>query len=447
MEETRQLTNFVLETSFKDFPKEVVERAKVSVLDYLASASYGSTKDWSKKICHYVKQIGCEGKSTVIANRVKTSPQYAALANGTMGHGFELDDFHTIAFVHPGAVVIPAALATAEKERARGDEFLTAVILGYEVMVRLGLVMGIAHSVRGFHSTGTTGPFGSATAAGKILKLNKDQMLNAYGIAGSFSSGLKEFYLEGGTVKRLHAGKASENGVNAVLLAKEGFTGPSTVLEGKFGFCKVFSDDFNLGKLQEGLKQEWQMMTMNVKPYPCCGGIHPAVNGLQDLKKKHSISPHEVEKVVVETCERIASQNASPGTQSIMSAQYSIPFCASVTLLKDIEDPSVFNEAALKDREILSLSKKIQVIGTPEIPGMEQSRVTIKVKGGKEYHAEIKRPKGHPDNPLTSQEVVGKFMKLAIHVYPKKTIQKIIETVSELEKAKDLNTLCDLLKK
>jgi 2-methylcitrate dehydratase PrpD len=437
MDETHELTHFVLATQFKDFPRNVVEQSKVAVLDYLGSASYGSTKDWSRKICSYVKQIDSK----------KASPQYAALANGTMGHGFELDDFHTAALVHPGAVVIPAALATAEKEKVSGKEFLTAVILGYEVMVRLGLVLGIAHSLRGFHATGTTGPFGSATAAGRITKLNKDRMLNAYGIAGSLSSGLKEFYLEGGTVKRLHAGKAAENGVAAALLAREGFTGPSTVLEGKSGYCRAFSDDFNLGRLREKLGQEWQIMDMNLKPYPCCGGIQPGVYGLVNLKQEYDIDPKEVEKVVVETCERIASQNAGPGTQSIMSAQYSIPFCASVTLLKDIEDPSVFSKAALRDKQIISLAKKIEVIGTREIVGMETSRVTVRLRDGKELKKEIDRPKGHPDNPLSYDEVVGKFKKLAPHVYSEKRIDRIVETVGEIEKAKELRSLCDLLKK
>jgi 2-methylcitrate dehydratase PrpD len=445
MAETRELTRFILDTNFEQLPKEVVERAKICVLDYLASASCGSTKDWSGKICNYVKQIGCKRESAVIASRLRTSPQYAALANGTMGHGFELDDFHTMSFVHPGAVVIPAALAVAEKEKASGSEFLTAVILGYEVMVRLGLAVGIAHSVRGFHATGTTGPFGAAVAAGKIMNLDQDHMLHAFGIAGSFSSGLKEFYLEGGTVKRLHAGKAAENGVTAALLAREGFTGPSTVLEGKFGFCRAFSDDFDLRRLRDGLKQKWQIMTVNTKPYPCCGGIHPAVNGLQDLKAQYTFLPEEVEKVAVETCERIASQNAGPGTQTIMSAQYSIPFCSAVTLLRDIEDPSVFNDAALRDEEILALSRKVEVIGRPEISGIEQSRVTVRLKGGKEYKIEIDRPKGHPDNPLNSQDVIGKFKKLAADVYSMKTTGEIIETVGRLEEAENLSSLCNLL--
>ncbi|MFQ5804434.1 MAG: MmgE/PrpD family protein [Candidatus Methylomirabilales bacterium] len=447
MGETRELTNFVVDTQYNDFPPEVIERAKVCVLDYLGSALYGSTKDWSRQICRYVQQMGCHGKSTVIANQLQTSPQYAALANGTMGHGFELDDFHTVAFVHPGAVVVPAALAMAQNVMASGEELLTAVILGYEVMVRLGLVMGIAHSVRGFHSTGTTGPFASATAAGKVMKLNKDRMLNAYGIAGSMASGLKEFYLEGGTVKRLHAGKAAENGVSAALLAKQGFTGPSTVLEGKFGFCRTYSDAWNLEKLQDNLKQEWQIMSMNTKPYACCGGIHPTVHGLLDLKKQYDLPAKEVKKVVVETCERIALQNAGPGNASIMSAQYSIPFCASLTLWKDIEDPSCFTEAVLRNEDILSLSTTVEVIGTPEISGMEESRVMVKMQDGQEYKKRINQPKGHPKNPLNYEEVVGKFKKLARHVYPDKRLAKIVEMVNNLEKARDLNPLCDALGK
>jgi 2-methylcitrate dehydratase PrpD len=271
-------------------------------------------------------------------------------------------------------------------------------------------------------------------------------MLNAYGIAGSMASGLKEFYLEGGTVKRLHAGKAAENGISAAVLAKQGFTGPSTVLEGKFGFCRVYSDEFNLEKLKDNLKKKWHILDMNTKPYACCGGIHPAVNGLLDLKKKYAIPPAEVEKVVVETTARIAVQNAGPGTASIMSSQYSIPFCASLALYKDIEDPSCFTEAALRNEKILSLSKRVQVNGNPDIAGMEESQVAIMMKDGQKYKIRIDRPKGHPENPLNVDEVVEKFKKLASHVFSQRKIEKIVAMVSNLEKAKDLSALCDSLR-
>jgi len=447
MNETRELTHFVVNADYEDFPENVVELAKVCFLDYLGAALYGSTKEWTKCVGDLVTSACCEGESTIIASRLKTAAPYAALVNGTMGHGFELDDFvHHKAFLHPGTVVIPAALALGEREHVDGREFLTALVLGYEIMIRVGMAVGVSHNLRGFHSTGTNGTFGAAAAAGKILKLNEGRVLNAFGIAGSMSSGIKEFYLEGGMVKRLHAGRAAEGGVVAALLASRGFTGPSTVFEGKYGYCRAFSDESNLSKLTENLKKEWNIMKTNIKPYACCGALHPMVQCLIELKGKHSIKAKEIEGITVGTSERVALQNSGPGTKSVMAAQYSIPFTAALTLLKDIEDPATFSESALRDKEVLSLSRKVEVVGEIKDAGLDKCRVTIKGKGGKKYSNEVDKPKGHPENPLRYDEVVGKFKRLSSCVLPGSQTDRVIGTVSCLEEMKDINALCDLVR-
>jgi 2-methylcitrate dehydratase PrpD len=445
MGETLELVDFVINTDYEDLPENVVEQAKICVLDYLGAALYGSTKEWTKYIGDFVKSTGCKEESTIIANNWKTSPQYAALMNGSMGHGFELDDFHGKSFLHPGTVVIPAALAIGEKERVNGRKFLTAVVLGYDVMIMVGLAVGVSHNLRGFHPTGTNGTFGAAAAAGKLLKFNEEQMLNAFGLAGSMSSGIMEFYFLGGMVKRLHAGKAAADGLVSALLAARGFTGPPTVLEGKFGYCKAFSDDSDLLKLNESLKKEWEIMNINIKPYACCGCLHPMINGLIELRRNSHILQEDIEKVLIETCEMVALHNSGPGTESVMAAQYSIPFSAALTLLRDIEDPAIYNEFTLKDKDILSLSKRVEVLGNLKNAGIEESRVTIKLKGGKKYTIEINKPKGHPGNPLSYNEVVRKFKKLSNFLITAKKTDKIIENVVYLEKISNINLLCNLV--
>jgi 2-methylcitrate dehydratase PrpD len=446
MAETQALVRFIVDTSYGDLPGEVVEQAKVRVLDYLGAALYGSTKEWSKVVGDFVTIPYCQGESTVIASKGKTAAPYAALANGTMGHGFELDDFHARALVHPGTVVIPAALALGEKENESGRGFLAATVLGYEIMIRMGLAVEPSNSLRGFHPTGCNGTFGSAAAAGKVLKLDQGELLNALGIAGSLSSGIKEFYLEGGMVKRLHAGRAAEGGLMAALLANRGFTGPSTVIEGKYGYCNAFSDDSNLSALTENLKEEWHLMDASIKPYACCGNLHSMVGGLMDLTREYGIRPKDIESIVVGTSERVALQNAGPGTKSVMAAQYSIPFMAALTLLEDIEDPAVFTESALKDKELLTLSRRVRVVGNLAKGEIERSRVTVKLTGGKEHTIEIEKPKGHPENPLSYDEVIGKFRKLSSCVLPDQRIDKIIESVGRLEEMKDITVLCDLVR-
>ena len=447
MNETRALANFVVSTNYDDLPQKVREQAKASILDYLGSALYCSQTESTKIVSDFVKATGCKGESSIIGSDWKTSPQYAALVNGTMGHGFELDDFHGRSFLHPGTVVISSALALGERENVDGKKFLNAVVLGYEVMIRIGLAVGISHNFRGFHPTGTAGPFGSAAAAGKVLGLDESRLLDALGSAGSLSSGIKEFAVTGSMIKRYHAGKAAENGIVTALLASRGFTGPASVLEGKFGFLQAFSDNFDLSKLNENLKTQWEILNINVKPFACCGGLHSMIDGLLALKKAQKVAPDNISKVLVETIEKVALQNSGPGTESVMAAQYSIPFIAALTILRDIEDPGVFTDSILQDPSVLSLSKKVEILASIKNAGMEKSRVTIETVKGEKYVKDTEKPKGHPDNPLGYDEVVKKFKSLASKVISSDRIDQIIEKVSGLEGIRNINELAKLLQK
>jgi len=272
---TRDLSKFVCGVTFKDLPDNVVRMAKKLVLDTLGSIIYSSRMEWSKKVVTLVRGLGYQGKCAVIPHGFKTCAPTAALANGTMGHGYEIDDVHESAMIHPGAVVIPAALAVGEQQSVDGREFLLGVIVGYDVMCRIGMAVGAkSHILRGFHPTGTIGPFGARVAVGKIIRLSQERIIDALGIAGSFCSGLMEFSQEtseaGGMIKRLHAGRASESGVIAALLARDGFRGPSDIIGGKYGFCNVYSDNPQMMLANNRMGLNYEILNVGIKPYPCC---------------------------------------------------------------------------------------------------------------------------------------------------------------------------------
>lgn len=269
---TAELAKFVMGISFEKLPKDVIDTTKLLILDLIGVGILGSTKEASRIIVEFVKDSGCRGESTVFGHQLKTSPQFAAMANGTIGHGFELDDTHDPSVSHPGAVVIPAALALGERQRISGKNFLTAVVVGYEVMGRVGMAAGPTLIGRGFHPTSANGPFGAVAAAAKILGLSEQQSLRGFGIVGSMASGILEFSQddEGTMIKRLHAGMAAGNGVAAALLAGKGFTGPSRALDGTFGYCKVFSNSPDLSRLDGHLGEDFVIRHISVKPYACC---------------------------------------------------------------------------------------------------------------------------------------------------------------------------------
>src|SRR3989338_2836557 len=240
---TKKLARYAVNLRYSQIPPEVISRAKACILDTLAVALYGSTKPWSRSVIAFVRGLGLRGRCTVLGERWPAQAPQAVLANGTMAHAFELDNVRQPgAGVHPGATAFLPSLAIAEEKRADGKALLTAFVAGCEVMSRIGVAAGNSLEKRGFHAPGLTGTFGSAVAAARLLGLSERQMVNALGIAGSYSGGLLEFSRcqEGAMVKRLHLGKAAEGGVTAALLAQRGFAGPESVLEGKFGFLKTF---------------------------------------------------------------------------------------------------------------------------------------------------------------------------------------------------------------
>ena len=238
-QETVRLAEYAAELRYRDLPAEVVRRAKECIADTVAAIICGSALPWSRIVIRYAERTGPGGKSRILGSTgAGVQANAAALANGALAHAFELDSLtRPGAGAHPGATVLPPALAVAQEHGSDGQALITAFVAGNEVMIRIGRATGHTNEARGFHAPGTTGPFGGAVAASRLLGLDARAMTNALGIAGSLCGGLLEFARgDGGMVKRLHLGRASEAGVLAASLAADGFAGPRTVLEGEFGF-------------------------------------------------------------------------------------------------------------------------------------------------------------------------------------------------------------------
>jgi 2-methylcitrate dehydratase PrpD len=247
------LGEFASNITFEYLPKEVVKRAKACIIDTLGVIIGGIDTEQSRKVVSLVEEMGGKQEATVFGGKRKAPAINAALANGTTAHALDLDDGHAMAQLHPGSCVIPAALAMSEREDSSGRDLITAVIVGYEVMIRIGMAINPGHRDRGFHSTGTCGVFGAAAACGKILGLDAEEMVSALGLAGTQSSGLLESDHRGTMAKALHAGRAAQNGAYSAMLAKMGFTGPDTILEGREGFFRAYGERCRMEEIERGL--------------------------------------------------------------------------------------------------------------------------------------------------------------------------------------------------
>src|SRR6202045_1732273 len=292
--ETVRLAEYATALRYEDLPAPVVQQAKDCIIDTVAAGICGSALPWSRIVIDYAERTGPGGKCRILGRggRSVQAPA-AAPANGALAHAFELDSLtRPGAGAHPGATVLPPALAVAQQQGGIGGKALIAAfVAGNEVMIRIGRATGHTNEARGFHAPGTTGPFGAAVACGHLLGLDSATMTNAIGIAGSLAGGLLEFAKgDGGMVKRLHLGRASEAGVMAASLADAGFAGPRTVLEGGFGFLKVFCTKWDEAELTRGLGTEFVVSSTVLKRYPCHATAHAAVKAVRDLQAEHGLS-------------------------------------------------------------------------------------------------------------------------------------------------------------
>jgi 2-methylcitrate dehydratase PrpD len=452
MNPTQRLARFAIELNYRSIPDSVIERAKACILDTLAVSLYGSTKPWSRIVSGFIRDSGLRGRSTVLGENLSAQPAQATLANGVMAHGFELDNVRQPgAGVHPGATAFLPAFAMAEEKRADGKSLLTAFVAACEVMSRIGVAAGNSLERRGFHAPGLTGTFGGAVAAGRLMKLNQAKMVNALGIAGSYSGGLIEFSRcqEGAMIKRLHLGKAAEGGVTAALLAGRGFAGPESILEGKFGFCQTFSDSPKLDYLTHRLGREFETMNIAIKRCACHINAHAPIEALEKLRAEFHFNPEDVREITVGGIEKLVTHHAIYKPKDLMMAQYSIPFCVALSLYFEPTDPKSFDEQKLKDKKILAMMRKVRLEVDHEIEekGWDRAaRVAVTLKNGQRHSALIVHFKGTPGNPMSSSEVEDKARKLTRALLPAQRLGRLIETVQRLEKIDDVSAIGALLR-
>ena len=449
MNETRRLAEFVAEASYGDLPVSVVEATRVYILDNLASGFVGSNTPWADMIGELARQNGAEGSCSVFARAWTTSPSYAALVNGTMIGGFETDHAFIQGSCHPSAAVFPSTLAIAELEHLDGRSLLVSVALGYEVVCRVGAAATRAvEDVAGFHGPGTNASFGGAAGAGKALRLDVSRLVNALGIAGSHAGGLMEFAREGTMTKRTHVARGAQMGLESTLLAAQGFTGPSTVLEGERGFLRVYSPSPHPELLVENLGDRYILLDISVKAYACHMSFHSIIDGICRFRSDPQFDLARVEHVKVVATERMVERHGQREPTSILGAQYSLPFSVAVALYRDIASPLAYSEETLWDPGVRRLAMSMELatdgnrFGKPDGPAAEVFLTT----GDSTRTFEVSDWKGAPANPYTYDEMAEKFRKYASASLPPDRIEDIVHRVRLLEDVGDVAELAGLLR-
>jgi len=440
VEYSRILSRYAVNLRYDELSEEVREKAKMHLLDSVGNMLAARELPWSKITIEVVKKTGGNAQSTVMGVKGKYPVVMAALANGTMAHGVDADDSGARpSWAHPGSCIIPAAYAAAEAEKSTGEQLIAALVAGYEVNCRIDSAVYPGLRNRGFHATGVVGTFGAAVAAGKLMGLNEEQMVNALGLAGIQAAGLEEWLTSGDMSKRLHAGKAAMNGVLAAMLAREGYTGPSTVFEGKYGFLNTHAEGYDTARLTEKLGTEYKIMACKFKPYACCHELCPPISMALEIQKKHGVKPEDIVKIRI-GLNHVTAENQLKVAETPLHAQNHAAVAVAIALVKGHAFMNEFFED-YRDPEVIKLGKKAEVYTDPEIDAIFPKKIGTRLQivtrdASYELFEDDKQPV-----PYTF--IKEKFTALAA---PQLTAAKIKKTIKIIEKLETLDGVAELSK-
>lgn len=441
---TSKLVEFICKTGFEDLSPASVEMAGLAILDWMGSAAAGSKQSPAQMMLEVVEELGGVPEATVLAGGQRTSCLNAALVNGAISHIVELDDVHRASIIHPAAVVIPAALAAAEKEHVGGKELITAVVVGYEVAIRVAEAITPSHYYY-WHTTGTCGTFGAAAAAAKILRLEADRVTWTLGNAGTQAAGLWEFIADGAMSKHLHPGKAAMNGLLAALLARRGFTGASRILEGERGFCRATASEINFDRITSRLGGgSYKIEDISYKIHSSCRHTHPAVDVALDLSRKNKLTPDDVQSIRVKTYKTALNITANYTPDNNYAAKFSLPFCVSLAIKEGRVSPDLFTDSALTDPVIRSLMERVELEADPELdaryPELWPAALVIRTISGEVLEGHIDCPRGDPENPVTVDELEEKFLALASGPWGKSRAERAMALCRNLADVSDVSS-------
>jgi 2-methylcitrate dehydratase PrpD len=440
--ETARLVDYAANLRYEEIPPSALQAARNTIADGISACIYGYRFEWSEIILRYAQEVGASGKSRVLGPGAPSlSPPFAALVNGALAHSFELDGAMKPGVgAHPFATIFPAALAIAQDRACDGRRLLTAFVAATEVLVRIGRATRRSNERRGFHAPGTTGPFGAATAAGILMGLDRGQLLNAIGIAGSLSAGLLQFSKAGtgGMVKRLHFGRAAESGVAAALLASKGFDGPHDVIEGAHGFLHAFCDERDVGELTRGLGSVYLTEDIYMKRFACHGSSQYPLQALQLLRDEHRFDGGDIAAIEVTGTPDLVARHGSVVPTDLALAQYSVPFCLALGCFVDARDPRSFNDDVLNDARIRDLFPRVRYVVDDGLTDPIATEVRVTLRNGKVLRRAVPEVQGMPSVRASRDDVYEKFSILTRDC-PRGRMDEMFERLQTLDEQRDVS--------
>jgi len=438
---TKDVADFISRVNFNELPSDLLTKVKLCMLDTLGAAIAGCNATTVRIIADLVRSTGGIKEATVIGFGLQAPLTGATLVNSALSTVLDTDDGCSSPVGHLGHIggcIIPAALAVAERENSSGKAFMEAVAAGYEVYLRTSWIL-TRPELKEFPLAGTPGAYGAAAASGKLLKLTREEIANALGIAEAYAPVPKMGRIaKTGPMTKEAMPWGAMTGVTAALLAREGFTGPTTIY-----------DDPNYDRsCLDSLGKSYEMMRVYFKPYCACRYTHTALDVVLELVRQQALSPDDILNITVEVGSGASLLNTNRPT-SIEHAEYSFPFLIGAALVDGEVGPKQVSEDRLGDKAILKQADKVRVIFSKAIDDLLPAKfgavVTIETKNGNKYQVKRDFPKGEPENPLINEELEEKFRKWATTVIDSERAEKVLTSTRNLENVGSVNELVELL--
>lgn len=418
---SEKLADFTLNLKFEDIPPEVLEHFKLLIMDTLGVSIASYDLEHARIIRDVVFGLQTVPESTVWGTKVKVDMADAVLANAALIHGMDYDDTHVGGMVHPSASVVSTSFVVGEKTGASMREIMAATVIGWEIIVRLGLAARSAFHDHGYHPSGILAPFAATCTAGRLLNVSRDTLLNTLGLCGSQAASLQEFLHDGAWVKKMHPGWGAHSAIYSLLMAERGFTGPQKVFEGEFGLWRthlgfvegLFEAFSDLGKV-------WRTPEITFKLYQCCHFLQSFIECILKIKTQNNFSPDDIERIECRVGQRgkmivcePEEEKKRPTTEYGMS--FSLPFIIAMTILEGKISPAEINVSQMKRPEVIALIDKVYYVVDESVPtpGHLSGWVKVYLQNGQEFTHYQKFERGSKENPININDVMEKFRQCA----------------------------------
>ena len=438
------LADYAVAERTRDIPKEAFHWAKRAVIDWFATTAPGALLQPAIGMMKALDEGIGRGKARLFPSGTPATMRTAAIINAAASHTVEFDDIFRDALFHAGTPTVSTALAAAEHENLSGEDFLRAVIVGYEIGTRIAVVMGREH-YKFWHNTATNGSFAAAAAAGTAFGLDRDQFANALGIAGTMAAGLQQTFRSDNLAKPMHGAHAADSGLLAAQSARNGITGALDILEGEAGYGAAMSKDCDWSKVTDGLGERYNITRMTTKNHGCCGHAFAAIDGAIAIRDRDGITAADIKHVRVDAYSATVDICAGKSHKTAVEGRFSVPFLIANGITHGNARLDAFTEERLNDPVISELAPKVDVVFDKEIdsgfPHRRAARVTIETHDGRTLEHYQPTRIGDPDAPFTDDQISDKYLELVVPVIGDGAARELLDAAWSMETLDSIHDL------